>query len=249
MFQAVPQKESAVDACVAQIRGAILRGDLYPSERLPSERKLAETFGVNRMTIRAALTQLAAAGLLSVRQGSGYRVEDFRRAGGPDLLPGLAGLARESGDLASVAADLLLMRRHMARAVFERIAGRRGTHLLPRIREAVADFKAAVAEGAPLEVIADRDLAVLAAILDATGSPVLGLCLNPVLSVLAELPELRHAIYARPETNALAYDLLLSWLDDPRPDVLAPLFAELEARDRATVARIRDEAPSERSPS
>jgi DNA-binding FadR family transcriptional regulator len=191
------------------------------------------------MTIRSALAQLAAAGLLSVRQGSGYRVEDFRRSGGPDLLPGLAQLSRQSGDLPRMAEDLLLMRRHMARAVFERIASRGGSHELAPIREAVDAFQAAVDDEADIDTITERDLAVLAAILDATGSPVLGLCLNPVLAVLAELPELREAIYAEPRSNALAYGLLLSWLDDPRPEVLEPIFAELQNRDRVTVERIR----------
>jgi DNA-binding GntR family transcriptional regulator len=138
-----------------------------------------------------------------------------------------------------MAEDLLLMRRHMARAVFERIASRGGSHELSRIREAVDAFKTAVDDGADIDTITDRDLAVLGAILDATGSPVLGLCLNPVLAVLAELPELREAIYAEPRTNALAYDLLVSWLDDPRSEVLEPIFAELASRDRATVDRIR----------
>jgi len=239
MFNEVSPKESAVEACVRQIRGAILRGELYPTERLPPERKLAETFGVNRMTVRSALTQLASAGLLSVRQGSGYKVQDYRRSGGPDLLPGLARIARQSGDLASVAADLLLMRRHMARAVFERVASRGAGGDVEAIRDAILEFQEAVRDSADVETITDKDMAVLAAILDATGSPILGLCLNPVLAVLAELPELRGAIYAEPETNALAYGLLSSWLDDPAPALLEPLFAELARRDEATLARIR----------
>ncbi len=238
MFAEVTKKESAVEACVRQIRGAILRGDLFPSERLPPERKLADTFGVNRMTVRSALSQLASKGLLSVRQGSGYRVEDFRRTGGPDLLPGLAGLARESGDLAATAADLLLMRRHMARAVFERIASRGPSGQVALIREAVAAFSETVAAGGDVAAIAAADMRVLAALLDATGSPVLGLCLNPVLAVLGDFPELRAAMYAEPESNAAAYALLVSWLDDPLAEVLAPLFEELARRDEATVARV-----------
>lgn len=238
MFAEIRQKESAVDGCARQIREAILRGELFPSERLPPERKLAEAFGVNRMTVRSALSQLASKGLLSVRQGSGYRVEDFRRKGGPDLLPGLARLARADGDLAATAADLLLMRRHMARAVFERIAARGGAANIAAIREAIASFAELVATGADLPAVAEADLRVLAAILDATGSPVLGLCLNPVLAVLGELPELRTAMYAEPHTNVAAYALLSSWLDDPQGDVLGPLFAELGRRDAATVARI-----------
>jgi DNA-binding FadR family transcriptional regulator len=238
MFEDIRPRESAVEACVRQIRGAILRGELFPSERLPPERKLAETFGVNRMTLRSALTQLASSGLLSVRQGSGYQVQDFRRTGGPDLLPGLAEIARHAGDLEGVAADLLLMRRHMARAVFERIASRGRPRETQGVRDAIERFVETVRGGGDVGAIANADMDVLAAILGATGSPILGLCLNPVLAVLAELPELREAIYAEPESNALAYGLLSAWLDDLRDDLLDPLFTELERRDEATLDRI-----------
>ncbi len=239
MFTELEYRESAVEGCARQIRGAILRGSLFPSERLPPERELASMFGVNRMTVRNALAQLAGNGLLSVRQGSGYRVQDFRRSGGPDLLHGLAHIARESGDLPSMAADLLLMRRHMARAVFERIANRQNEIHVSAIREAIARFSETASSNANAAAIASADMQVLIAILDATGSPVLGLCLNPIISVLSELPELRDAIYAEPEANVAAYRILSSWLIDPQPNVLAQVFAELARRDDATVARLR----------
>jgi GntR family transcriptional regulator len=46
-------------------------GGLRPGARLPAERLLSETLGVNRMTLRAALTKLASEGYLDRRQGSG----------------------------------------------------------------------------------------------------------------------------------------------------------------------------------
>lgn len=46
-------------------------GELRPGARLPAERLLSETLGVNRMTLRAALTKLESQGYLDRRQGSG----------------------------------------------------------------------------------------------------------------------------------------------------------------------------------
>ncbi|CAN5693854.1 FadR/GntR family transcriptional regulator [soil metagenome] len=50
----------------------LLREEPYRSgARLPAERKLAESFGVNRSTVREAVRSLVNLGLLQTRQGSG----------------------------------------------------------------------------------------------------------------------------------------------------------------------------------
>lgn len=51
-------------------------GDLTPGSRLPTERQLAETLGVSRMTARAALSRLEQRGLIVRRQGSGTFVAE-----------------------------------------------------------------------------------------------------------------------------------------------------------------------------
>ncbi|RLC14328.1 MAG: hypothetical protein DRI57_14655 [Deltaproteobacteria bacterium] len=54
---------------VQQIRQAILKGELRPGDRLPSEKNLAENFGVSKASLREAFRALEALGLLEVRQG------------------------------------------------------------------------------------------------------------------------------------------------------------------------------------
>jgi GntR family transcriptional repressor for pyruvate dehydrogenase complex len=54
-----------------QIRSAILAGEFAPGDKLPSERDLAEMFGVSRPSVREALTMLASSGLVSSHQGGG----------------------------------------------------------------------------------------------------------------------------------------------------------------------------------
>ena len=56
-----------------QLESALLEGRWGVFERLPSERGLAEAFGVNRATVRAALRALAGRGILETRRGSGTR--------------------------------------------------------------------------------------------------------------------------------------------------------------------------------
>ncbi|MEL6119911.1 MAG: FCD domain-containing protein [Pseudomonadota bacterium] len=74
-FQKVtPEKLSS--AVTRQIEKLILRGILRPGERLPSERELAERLGVSRPSLREAVAELQAKGLLASRAGAGIFVAD-----------------------------------------------------------------------------------------------------------------------------------------------------------------------------
>ncbi|WP_207457565.1 GntR family transcriptional regulator [Azospirillum sp. SYSU D00513] len=53
------------------LRGLITSGSLGERDALPGERELAEMFEVSRVTVRKALRELSAEGLLSQRQGAG----------------------------------------------------------------------------------------------------------------------------------------------------------------------------------
>ena len=55
----------------AQVRGLIERGVLKIGDRLPPNRELAETLGVNRSTVATAYDELLADGLIAARVGSG----------------------------------------------------------------------------------------------------------------------------------------------------------------------------------
>jgi DNA-binding FadR family transcriptional regulator len=55
---------------VEQVRAAITSRSIEAGERLPSERELAEQFGVSRATLREALRALEALGLLEIRLGA-----------------------------------------------------------------------------------------------------------------------------------------------------------------------------------
>ncbi len=67
-FQPV-QPVRAYERIVQQIEEAILRGDLRPGERLPSERDLVQQFSVSRATVREALRVLQSNGMVRSRAG------------------------------------------------------------------------------------------------------------------------------------------------------------------------------------
>jgi GntR family transcriptional repressor for pyruvate dehydrogenase complex len=56
---------------VDQIQGLIQTGEMQPGDRLPSERKLAQTFKVSRNSVREAIRALAEKGVLVSRLGDG----------------------------------------------------------------------------------------------------------------------------------------------------------------------------------
>ncbi|MFA7429546.1 MAG: phosphonate metabolism transcriptional regulator PhnF [Rhodospirillaceae bacterium] len=58
------------------IEDEIARGTWTPGDQLPTEFQLAERFGVNRHTVRRALSELEEKGLLRVEQGRGTFVHE-----------------------------------------------------------------------------------------------------------------------------------------------------------------------------
>ncbi len=237
MFSPLESRPSAVDTCAQALRRAIMGGELAPGARLPPERALAEQFRVNRVTVRGALARLASSHLLSVRQGSGYVVRDFRDDGGPDLISGLVELA-SSKELADIAADLLLVRRHLAGAVLQRLSSQRSVDV-ESVVEAVAVFEAAVARGGPSRRKLDADVAIVTALVDATRSAVLRLVMNPIQRVLGSLPILADAIYRQPSSNAQGWKLLVGWLDERSERGIGLMIDELARRDEVTVSWLR----------
>ena len=72
-FQKV-QPEKLSQSVVKQIELLILRGILRPGERLPSERELSDRFGVSRPSLREAIAELQASGLLAAKANAGIFV-------------------------------------------------------------------------------------------------------------------------------------------------------------------------------
>jgi GntR family transcriptional regulator len=59
-----------------ELRGEIRAGRYSPGDQLPAERELRERFGVSTNTIRAAIVQLRAEGLVTSHQGRGVFVQE-----------------------------------------------------------------------------------------------------------------------------------------------------------------------------
>lgn len=134
-FQPIEHRSVPEDVFDQIIEG-VLSGDLPAGQNLPSERELARVLGVSRPAVREAMKRVAAAGLVTIRQGGGTTVRDVRRFGGLDLLPRL--LIR-GGELdVAVARSVVEARAHIGPKVAELAAVRASDEQIGAARAAAA---------------------------------------------------------------------------------------------------------------
>jgi GntR family transcriptional regulator len=79
------------------VADAIAGGELRPGDRLPSERVLTEEFGVSRVTLRKALSELVDEGQLEVAPKSGWFVTEPPLSDPPTALLSFSEMARSRG--------------------------------------------------------------------------------------------------------------------------------------------------------
>ncbi len=71
----------------------IFTGELKPGDRLPPDRVLAEQLGVDRTSLRTALSELAGRNIVKAVRGSGVVVLDYREHAGLDFLDAVLGMS------------------------------------------------------------------------------------------------------------------------------------------------------------
>lgn len=67
---------STTDFIIEQVKKLLMNGTLKPGDRLPSEFELAESFGVSRGSLRAAMKVLEAYGIIQIRRGDGTYISE-----------------------------------------------------------------------------------------------------------------------------------------------------------------------------
>jgi DNA-binding FadR family transcriptional regulator len=108
------------DAVADSIIQLVIKNDLSPGDRLPTEFALAEKLGVGRSTVREAVRRLVSRNILEVRQGAGTFVS--RKMGVPEDPLGLTFLSRNP-KLAMELSDIRLMLEPEMAAMAARNAG------------------------------------------------------------------------------------------------------------------------------
>jgi GntR family transcriptional regulator, transcriptional repressor for pyruvate dehydrogenase complex len=153
------------DEIVTNLQKQILTGVLAPGTRLPPERDLAESLGVNRATVREAQRRLEQLELLQIRHGDGVYVRDFLESTNVDLIKVMASM--EGGN--DMLSHLLESRRIVAPEMAFLAASRRSATDVEGIERILSD---------PGLSMMERDIKVHQAIARATGNLLFIILLN-----------------------------------------------------------------------
>jgi GntR family transcriptional repressor for pyruvate dehydrogenase complex len=136
--------ESLPEQVARRIEAVIGAGSITPGTRLPSERELAQIFGVSRLSVREAVHRLEALDLVVVRRGAGTFVA--RRAPVPTNDPADTPLAKSMN-----VEELFEVRRLLEPAAARWAALRVDRRSLQGLQRVAERFEAAV--GAPQQSI------------------------------------------------------------------------------------------------
>ena len=180
----------ASDPVHERLRGDILAGRLGPGDAIPSERLLAEEFGVGRHAVREAVKRLEQLGLVRISHGGATRVLDWRDTAGLDVLLDLFATGHTPPDLLRAALEM--------RATIGVDAAR-----LCAVRGDDAQ-RAEVRRLAAPPVDADAYGALWRAIVTGAGNLAYRLAFNSLVEALAERPELADALVPRDDADLRA---------------------------------------------
>jgi GntR family transcriptional repressor for pyruvate dehydrogenase complex len=173
------RSQRAFEEIAAQIRAQLAEGKLRVGNRLPSERALAEQFGVSRNTLREALRSLEHAGLLRLQKGAtgGAFITE---ASGDAIATGLLDMYH-SGTIAP--AQLTEARSWLESIVVREACQRVTPEYIEQLRENVRQAEEANARG-DLETRAEANLEFHRILARMTGNPVMVIVMESVLGVL-----------------------------------------------------------------
>jgi GntR family transcriptional repressor for pyruvate dehydrogenase complex len=187
------ERQRVADEIARQLRSLILTGQYRPGSKLPAERELARTLGVNRASLREALKRLEQQGLVRIRQGDGTRVENFMETAGLELVAHLLPLAQQG--YPEIIRDALEMRRIVAREIARLAAGRRDATDLERLRE----IAARAAEPGLLDAdVFQLDFDFYVALIAAAKNRVIGLLVNTVRTAVVQYTPLLVPVIVSP---------------------------------------------------
>jgi GntR family transcriptional regulator, transcriptional repressor for pyruvate dehydrogenase complex len=185
-----------------------LSGEVEPGERIPSERRLAESLGVGRSLVREALKSLHLLGLLEVRQGDGT----YLKRTDSELLPQVIEWGLLLGERPAL--DLVEARAHLEVVVAGLAAERRDQQALEELRGLLETMRTSSDD--PVRFV-EADVGFHLRVAEAAGNVVLNDMLNGVRALLRVW--IRRVIEAAGKTGP-------SYLEH------LPIFEAIERGDR-----------------
>ncbi|WEX89627.1 FadR family transcriptional regulator [Sinorhizobium garamanticum] len=157
----IERKPKLSERVASALRQQVLKGEIPPGQKLPTESRMSEIFGVSRTVVREAIATLAADGLVEARQGAGVFVKDH-----PTLAFGSISL--DVGNKISHALNVIEVRMGLEIESAGLAALRRNAAQEAQIQEAFFEFDRLLERG---EATGKSDFAFHRAIAAATNNP------------------------------------------------------------------------------
>jgi GntR family transcriptional repressor for pyruvate dehydrogenase complex len=157
----IERKPKLSERVAGAIRQQVLNGEIPPGQKLPTELRIGELFGVSRTVVREAIATLAADDLVEARQGAGVFVKHH-----PTLAFGSMSL--DAGNKISHALNVIEVRMGLEIESAGLAALRRNAAQEAQIQEAFFEFDRLLERG---EATGKSDFAFHRAIAVATNNP------------------------------------------------------------------------------
>ncbi|WP_279482410.1 FadR/GntR family transcriptional regulator [Aureimonas sp. SK2] len=157
----VERRAKLSDSVVQALRAQIIAGDFSVGEKLPTETRMSEIFGVSRTVVREAVAILSADGLVEARHGAGVFVR-------MNPQHKIASIAADVGDRISQAINVLEVRMGLEIESAGLAAERSNASQVARIQEAFFEFDRLIQRG---EQTGKADFAFHREIAAATNNP------------------------------------------------------------------------------
>ena len=216
------------DAICDHIEKAIAEGALRPGDKIPSERDLAEAFGVSRATVAKAIAQLEMKGLVTSRQGGGTFVAQSGYQAFRNLFGSIVLLNRKTAE------ELLEVRRILEREIAALAAERATPDDIVNLNACVDEMQRTTQDATRF---VDADLRFHLHLAKAAGNQLLYEMIRPIQSFVRHQMELgtpqpgamERAIYWHKEIvdavaakdRARATDAIMKHLSDAQEEVAA----------------------------
>jgi len=199
------QSSRLYEQIIEQIQGRIMEGKVRPGDKLPSERELAEQFGVSRTAVREAVKAMREKGLLEVQPGRGTFVTD--------LTGGTTEVMRDSLSLIvkiSLGNDLgkLVQVRTLLEPGIAALAAEMATPLdLETMQQAVNVMDTAMTS---TDAYVEADLAFHLALARATQNPLIPVLIDPIVDLLREQRKRIFLVEGGPERGQYHHKQILA---------------------------------------
>lgn len=223
------------------LRARILSDEWPAGSRLPSERELAEVYDTNRNTLREAIRRLEQSGLVTVRQGQGVTVCDFRKTGSLELVAPFLAYGRDVREKAEMILHVLEPRKRVLEYAVERFIERCTVSDLPAIEEAIREVREAELARNPERLIV-AETRFYEAIVGATHDQIVVWMARPLLDLNRQVQQRWPAIVVfDPSLTKFTSDLLSAAVARDKQLALGRMRAHYDAIDvtvRAMLAPI-----------